>query len=178
VTTETVVLSQKTDVPQVVVLPVDPLNGPTAMLLPFIAQRIFSMANERMQELDPERMTRTLLTRLWAGDPGVLVLAMLEPSGKLVGHLTAEYCTDGVKKWIFVAQTKADGNVGDAVKRAILMLEQWAVSLEQAQPVGVKVSLIAMATHRDDAAWARKYSFEKSRSVYIRPIGGPVGDSQ
>lgn len=166
---ETAVLSQKTDVPQIVVLPVDPLNGPTAMLLPFIAHRIFSMAAERAQELDPERFTRSFLARLWAGSPDVLILAFLEPSGKLVGHVTAEACTDGVKKWVFVSQTKADGNVGDAVKRALVMLDAWGKQFG--------ATTMNMATHRDDAAWARKYGLEKSRSVYGRVIGSEIAPS-
>jgi hypothetical protein len=174
--TGTQVLSEKTDVPQVVVLPVDPLNGPTAMLLPFISQRIYNMASERMAELDPRRFTQALMARLWAGDPAVLILAMLEPSGKLVGHLTAELCTDSVKKWIFVHQTKADGNVGDAVKRAITMLDQWAATLKDTTaPGGVPVSLMTMATHRNDAAWQRKYGLETHRQVLMREVGSPIG---
>ena len=167
---EAPVLSQKTDVPQVVVLPVDPLNGPTAMLLPFIAQRIFSMAQERMSELDPERFTRSLLARLWASDQSVLVLAFIEPSGKLVGHVVAECCTDGVKRWLFVSQTKADGNVGDAVRRALTMLDEWGKSLS--------ATMMTMATHRSDAAWQRKYGLETHRQVLMREIGSPVSVSQ
>jgi len=177
VSPEVSVLSQKTDVPQVVVLPVDPLNGPTAMLLPFIAQRIFNMAQERMQELDPERFTRVLMANLWGANPGLLVLALLEPSGKLVGHVTAEYGTDGVKKWIYCAQCKADGNVGDAVRRALQMIEAWAESLVNVQPAGVPVTRLTMATHRDDDAWRRKYGFEKDRSVCSRVVGSPIGSS-
>lgn len=164
---EALITSQKTDVPQVVVLPVDPLNGPTAMLLPFIAQRIFNMAGERAQELDPERFARSFMARLWAGDSGVLLLAFLEPSGKLVGHVAAEGCTDGIRKWIFVAQTKADGNVGDAVKRAMLMLDEWGKRLG--------ATTMTIATHRSDAAWARKYGLEPHRQVLMREIGSTVG---
>jgi len=167
---EAPVLSQKTDVPQVVVLPVDPLNGPTAMLLPFIAQRIFSMAQERMSELDPERFTRSLLARLWSSDQSILVLAFIEPSGKLVGHVVAECCTDGVKRWLFVSQTKADGNVGDAVRRALTMLDEWGKSLS--------ATMMTMATHRSDAAWQRKYGLETHRQVLMREIGSPVSVSQ
>lgn len=163
------VLSQKTDVPQVVVLPVDPLKGPTAMLLPFIAQRIFNMASERMQECDPERFTRSLMTRVWAQDPGILVLAMLEPSGKLVGHTTAEICTDGVRRWVFVHQTKADGNVGDAVRRVMNMLDQWGASH--------KATTMTICTHRSDAAWQRKYGLEPHRQVLMREIGSTIGPS-
>ncbi len=170
------VLSEKTDVPQIVVLPVDPLNGPTAMLLPFIAQRIYNMASERMVEVDPTRFTRAILARLWAGDPAVVILAMLEPTGKLVGHLCAELCTDSVKKWVFVHQTKADGNVGDAVKRAIVLLDQWAASLKDTTaPGGVPVTLMTMATHRNDAAWQRKYGLETHRQVLMREVGSPIG---
>lgn len=167
---EAAVLSQKTDVPQVVVLPVDPINGPTAMLLPFIAQRVFSMASERAQELDPERFTRSFLARLWAGDPGVLMLAFLDTTGKLLGHVAAEACTDGVRKWIFVAQTKADGNVGDAVKRALFMLDEWGKRLG--------ATTMTIATHRSDDAWRRKYGLEVHRYVLSREVGSPVGQPQ
>jgi hypothetical protein len=167
VSAEAAVLSQKTDVPQIVVLPVDPLNGPTAMLLPFIAQRIFQMAGERAQELDPERFVRSIMARVWAQDPGVLLLAMLEPSGKLVGHVTAEICTDGVKRWIFVSQTKADGNVGDAVKRVMLILDEWGKRHQ--------ATVMTIATHRSDAAWQRKYGLEPHRQVLMRDVGSPIG---
>ncbi len=140
------------------------------MLLPFIAQRIFSMAQERMSELDPERFTRSLLARLWASDQSVLVLAFIEPSGKLVGHVVAECCTDGVKRWLFVSQTKADGNVGDAVRRALTILDEWGKSLN--------ATLMTMATHRSDAAWQRKYGLETHRQVLMREIGSPVSVSQ
>ena len=175
---EAVVLSQKTDVPQVLVLPLDPLNGPTAMVLPFVAKRIFDMASERMGELDPERLVRGVLARVFAGDRSILVLVFLDPTGKPVGHLVAEACSDGVKKWAFVSQTKADGNVGDAVRRAMLLVDEWAGSLTDLAPHGVPVTTMTMATHRDDAAWSRKYGLEKSRAVYTRAIGSPVGQSQ
>lgn len=164
-------LSSKTDVPQVLVVPVDPLNGPTALNLPFLAQRIYAMAQERMAEADPERFTRSVLTRLWAGDQGLLLLMFLDPqNGKILGHVVAELCTDGVKRWVFVHQTKADGNVGDAVKRAIGILDEWGTAL--------KATMMTMATHRNDAAWQRKYGLETHRQVLMREIGSPVGEAK
>jgi len=172
------VLSAKTNVPQVLVAPVDPLNGPTALNLPFLAQRIYTMAQERLAELDPERFTRQTLTRLWAADPGLLLLMFLDPAnGKILGHVVAEICTDGVKKWLFVHQTKADGNVGDAVKRALGILDEWAQSdlVRGLAPRGVACTVMTMATHRNDAAWQRKYGLEAHRQVLMRDIGSPVG---
>lgn len=165
--TEATALSQKTDVPQVLVMPVDPLTNPGSMLLPFIAQRIFQMAEERSTETDASQTTRSFLARLWAGDPKTIVLMFLEPNGKLVGHVTAEICSDGVKTWVFCAQCKADGNVGDAVKRAILLIDAWAAKFGATN--------MTIATHRNDAAWQRKYGLENQRSVLLREVGSPVG---
>ena len=164
---ESAELSQKTDVPQVLVIPVDPLNPPCSMLMPFIAQRIYTMAEERAAETDAGQFTRSFIARLWARDPNLLALVFLEPSGRLVGHVTAEMCGDGVKKWVFVSQCKADGNVGDAVKRAILTIDEWA---------GTKgATNMTMATHRSDAAWQRKYSLSTHRYVMLREIGSTIG---
>lgn len=165
--TAATVLSEKTDVPQVLVLPVDPLNPPGSMLLPFISQRIFQMAEERAAETDAGQTTRSFMARLWARDPKTLVLMFLEPNGKLVGHVTAEICSDGVKTWVFCSQCKADGNVGDAVKRALLIIDEWAKQFGATN--------MTIATHRNDAAWQRKYGLENHRSVLLREVGSPVG---
>lgn len=164
---ESAVLSQKTDVPQVLVLPVDPLNPPSSMLMPFIVQRLYAMAEERAAETDAGQFTRSVVARLWARDPSLLVLIFLEPSGKLVGHVVAEMCGDGVKKWVFVSQCKADGNVGDAVKRTMLIVDEWAGKLGATN--------MTIATHRSDAAWQRKYGLETHRYVMLREVGSPIG---
>jgi hypothetical protein len=177
-TAEAAVLSEKKDVPQIAILPMDVLSGPTSMLTPFVAQRIFAMAEERMAELDPERFTRNVMTRLWAGDKTILVLVLLETTGKLVGHLVCELCSDGAKKWLFASQLKADGNVGDAVKRSILILDEWAKTLTNFNPPGVECNILTMATHRNDAAWQRKYGLENHRSVLMREIGSPIGQTK
>lgn len=164
---EDAALSQKTDVPQVLVMPVDPLTEPCGMLMPFITQRIYAMAEERASEMDPGQFTRSWMARLWARDPSIAVLIFLEPTGKLVGHVLAELCGDGVKKWVFVSQCKADGNVGDAVKRAMVIGDEWGAQRG--------ATTMTMATHRSDAAWQRKYGLESHRQVLLREIGSPIG---
>lgn len=164
--------------PTVHVLPVNPLNGPTALFVPIIAQRILAFAAERVSELDPEFFTRSIMTRLYGGDRGLLVLAFVTPQAELVGHAVAEICAQGSKYWVFVQQCKVEGNVGDAVKRAIEIVDQWATEIGRTANPPVKISYMTFATHRNDAAWEKKYGFRHERKILGREIGSPIGKSK
>lgn len=152
------------DKPDILVLPVDPMHSVTGMLIPAISQRIFAFASERVSELDPTVQTRQLMARLYAGDQRLLILGMITTQGSLVGHLVAEILNDGYKNiWVMVLHCKADGNVGDAVKRARDYCDGWAKERG--------ATFMLMATHRSDMAWDRKWGFETIRYVKRRELG-------
>lgn len=151
----------------VLVVTVNPLDKTTGLLVPVVAQRILDTAEAHFDELDPHLYTSQMMTRLWAGDPDVLIVALVEEGTfKVVGHGVAEIAKHGPNCWVFVSQMKADQNVGDAVKRAILVADEWGKSRGAEKMV--------MATSRSDTAWRRKYGFLGMRHLMVRNIGSPL----
>lgn len=109
------------------VLKVDPASN--APLTGLIAQRIKDYAQAHTPTSDPEVVTRQALAALWAGDPNLLVLALVDDGGgtaEVVGHLLANYGKIGQQGWVWITQVKALQNVGDAITQAAFHVEQWA----------------------------------------------------
>lgn len=151
----------------VLVVLVNPYDKLTGLLVPVVAQRILDFAQQHFNELNPESYTRVVMSRLWANDPRIAVAALVEAGTcKVVGHGVATIEEDGANKWVFVSQCKADGNVGDAIQRAIKMAEEWGAAQGATKMV--------MSTPRSDAAWKRKYGFDTMRHLMIRQIGSPI----
>ena len=149
---------------EVLVIPVDPFDLTTGLLVPQVAQRIRQFALDNYTEADPQFFASTIMARLFAGDPNVVVVALLEPTtAKVVGHGVATIETEGRRKWVFISQCKADGNVGDAIKRGIVWADQWGRERGATHMV--------MATPRSDTAWRRRYGFDVMRHLMIRPLG-------
>lgn len=153
---------------EIVLVPIDPFDKVGGLLFPQIAQRVLAMAREHVQEIDPEPFTRQLIARVTAGDPSVLLLAMVNGDGRVVGHATITLEQAGDRRWVHVSQCKADGNVGDAVKRAIELVDAWGRERG--------ATLMTMATHRSDSAWQKKYGFQTHRYLMRRELGAPVGE--
>lgn len=158
------------------VLALDPF-GPFAMLVPIVQTRIQAFASERVSELDPEIFTRGVMQRLYGGDRLQKVLIFWdEGQTKVVGHALAEICAQGRKAWVFVHQCMVDQavNTGDAVQRAIELVDAWATEVgQQAQPP-IPITLMTFSTHRDDAAWERRYGFTQERKIMVRAVGAPT----
>lgn len=149
--------------PTVHVLSVDPYDKVLGLLVPAIVQRILEFARVGLSELDPMMVASSYMSRLFMRDPNVDVLAFVEPNGKVVGHAIGTLETDGTNKWVFVQQCRADGNVGDAVQRAIAYADEWG------RQRGATAMLFA--TNRADSSWKRKYGFETVRHVMYRELG-------
>lgn len=152
----------------------DPYDPVTGMLIPFVTQRILQFAREYSEEMDPEQTARVIMSRLWTRDPTIAILAFVQGRSKLVGHAVATVESDGVNSWVFVSQVKVDGNVGDAVLRAIEVADQWAqaYSSRYLEPNGQRpITRMTMATHRSDRAWIKRCGFETERSVMGREVG-------
>ena len=146
---------------------VDPYHPVTGLLVPFLCRRIMDMAASRQEERDPQQFTRDIMSRLWAQDPSLGVLAMLDEKGRLVGHAVATIETDGKNHWLFVQQTKADGDVGDAVDRAMGEAKGWAAQVsERLVTAGFRpITKGLMVTTRSDAAWQRRHKLKAIRHV-------------
>lgn len=161
--------------PKAVPILVNPYDGKTGLLIPFILERIRKMAGERASELSPDRVMLNVGARVYAGDLMMALLAFLDEKGTLVGHALATIESDGVNSWVFVSQVGMDpGDWGDVIARAIGIAEAWAraFSEEQLLPRGRKpITEMLMATTRDDKAWQRRYGFKTRRYIMGRTIG-------
>lgn len=156
-------------------IPLAPYDGKTGLLIPFVLERIRTMARDRNGEMDPDQMVANIGRRVYGGDPSIALLGFLDEKSNLVGHAVASMETDGIETWVFISQVGMDpGNWGDAVIHAMETADRWAVwySQEYLVPRGLKpISKMLMATHRDDKAWQRKYKFETHRVLMMREIG-------
>lgn len=152
----------------------DPYDPHLGVLVPIVAKRITEFAREHMQELDPLGVTQSVMVPLWARDPSVLVLAMVNVEGSVVGHACVSINTDGVNHWVMVSQTQADGAVGDAVKRAIEYTHAWVRDEVNPRLMALgrnPVTHMVMVTGRNEKAWERAYGFKLERRVMSREIG-------
>ena len=148
--------------PAISVILLDPYHPVTGLLVPFVAQRMREVAEAFFVELSPDTYVREIMVRLWNRDPRVMVVALCDPKGNVVGHGVATIETDGINSWCFVSQVKADGNVGDAVHQALEMANEWA------RQAGCRLML--MATGRSERAWERAYGFKVDRRIMSREI--------
>lgn len=153
----------------------DPYDGKTGLLLPFLLERVRDMAREHQPETDPTQVMANIGSRVYNGDSRIKVLAFVDDRGKLVGHAVAMIETDGRNHWLFVHQLRMDpGEWGDVVTRATKLAESWAqeYSEKALAPRGLPpITLMVMATHRDDKAWHRKHGWATFRHVMKRDIG-------
>ena len=152
--------------------PYDPNLG---VLVPIVAKRITEYAREHAKEMDPLAVTRGVMVPLWAQDPSVLVVAMVNTEGTVVGHAVATVTSDGVAAALNVMQTQADGAVGDAVKRTLDFARTWAV--EEVNPALVAagrkpVTRLAFVTGKNEKAWEHDYGLKLERRVLGLALDG------
>jgi len=148
-------------------LKVDPLSKETGLLMPFAVQRILKMARETPTEYNGEALAQQWVRRLIAQDPGILLLAFVEGSGRLVGHCLC--CLDGAhgRQWVLVLQAKTDVVVGKRLRQACIdFMDSWGRSYGATQ--------MLMGTSRDAAVWERLYGFKTTRVVMERTLGAPL----
>jgi|SRR6185503_8386754 len=108
-----------------VVYKIDPRDPTGALLLPQLAQRLQLYAAEYERIYDPRVPVANYMSRLWADDPNLLILGLVEAdSGALVGHVVAEKTGSLVN----VLQLRADQNVGDALQEAVSRAIEWGLA--------------------------------------------------
>lgn len=150
--------------------PYDPNLG---VLVPIVGKRIMAYAQEHSKELDPVLVTKSVMVPLWSQDPFVLVLAMVNTEGTVVGHAVGTVNSDGANHWLTITQTQADGAVGDAVRRSLDFAKQWAV--DEVNPIlravgKTPVTKMVMVTGKNEKAWERDYGFRLERRVLTLPL--------
>lgn len=151
--------------------PYDPNLG---ILVPIVGKRIIEYVKEHQKEQDPILVTRSIMVPLWSQDPLTLVLAMVGTDGTVVGHAVAAISSDGTGHWALIAQTQADGAVGDAVKRSVEYVQGWVVN--EINPVFTQrgippVNRLVMVTGKNEKAWERDLGFKLERRVIARSFG-------
>lgn len=155
-------------------VPLQPYDGQTGLLIPFVLERVKKMARERAGEMDPGQFTMNVGARVYRGDPSIALLAFLDEKSVLVGHALATIESDGTNTWVFVSQVSMDpGDWGDAVVQAVRICDDWAGRHSEALVArGRKpITEMMMATHRDDKGWIKKYGFKTRRTLMVREIG-------
>lgn len=150
------------------IIQVDPFHAITGMLFPFVLRRMEEFAKIHYGDTlaNPMRQVRTVAASLVAGVEGTLMLALVTPEGRLVGHIACMMQQDQEtgKKWLFVLQAKLDEPGADAITRAIEYGENFARSYH--------ADSIAMETKRSDSAWAKAYGFKVVRHIMIKSLNG------
>ena len=162
-------------VPKARVVPLDPYDGKTGVLVPFVLDRIRKMAATHNCEVDPDQAMVGIGSRVYNQDPSIKLIAFLDERSKLVGHAVVSIETDGVRHWVFVSQTGMDpGDWGNSVLKAMEWTDQWAQEFSDKYLLPRKkepIREMLMATRRDDRAWQRRFGFQFLRYVMIREIG-------
>jgi hypothetical protein len=124
---------------------IDPGHPGLRLLTPFLAERVAAYAAAFQPEYEPEAFARTVLARLWQGDPTLLAVGLVR-QGSLVGHVLAEASGHGARTRVVILQVRADENVGDARQRAVRSVLDWAAQ--------VGASRVILTVHRDPKDWA------------------------
>jgi len=145
------------------VVRVDPYHQVTGLLMPQLTQRVIEFSRTLSPELNAELVARSLLVPVWAGAINVMLLAFVDDKGAVAGHCYAEVTEveDG-QRVAFIKQIKADGNVGDALRLALLTVELFG------KQHGAK-SLVMIGT-RSDKAWEKDAGFREYRKIMVREI--------
>lgn len=144
------------------VIKADPFHNTVGLVMPAITQRVIDYAKQHVPECDPVNVAKNLLTPLYAQDPRILVLALVDERATVVGHVIASLQSDGVKTWVNIVQYRADGNVGDAGLDALETVDRWARAN--------KATSVLLVTTSDDKRWDKR-GYEPTRIIRHRPVG-------
>jgi hypothetical protein len=144
------------------IVQVEPYHKVYGLLTPLLAQRLsegFAALGDEDSIVLPQFMSR-----LWAKDPGTLLLAAIDSTGTIKGHTAAVYQKAGTEapQVIFIQPRLDEPTENDAVAEMIEWIERWAKSLGA-------TSLVLLA-RRVDAKWIKKHSFEVSRYILTREV--------
>lgn len=144
---------------KVKILRIDPYHKINVLAIPEIVQK-FGDALSQLGD-DQGVVVTQFFSRLFARDPGVLLLAAIDPdSGRVKGFTAAATSADGC----LMLQPRLDEPTqNDAVKEMVDTVEEWAESLGYTE--------LTMIARRFDAKWNKKYDFEISRYIMVKKLG-------
>ncbi len=142
------------------IIRVDPYNKVAVLTIPKIVQK-FSAAALQLGD-EENKISAMFFARLWGKDPGVLLLAAVDPAtGDVKGFTGAAVSEDGL---CLMLQPRLDEpTTNDAVKEMVEIVEDWALSL--------KFKKLTMISRRADPKWLKKHGFEISRYVAEKELG-------
>lgn len=154
-----------------VVLKIDGTDARLRPLVALAADRVQAHAESYQPEVRADEYARVVISQVWAGDPKVLLLGVVdEETALLVGHVLALIVIRGTTPGLDIAQVRADENVGDALVQAVERAIRWATDQ------GVKREHISLFTHRDGKDWEKRLGFKRYRSVLHLPLTGSAHD--
>ena len=142
---------------KVTIVKIDPY-GKTGLAIPQMVKKF----TDHLEQLgDVNNVTASqVLSRLWARDPGVLLLAAVDPNATVKGFISAVVSPDGA---VLMTQPRLDEPTeNDAAVEMIKQVEDWATSL------GAKE--LTLVSRRVDPKWLKKHGFEIVRYIATREI--------
>jgi len=143
------------------VLRLDPYNMQHAWLIPNLIPRLIDVANAI--DMAGAQMVPSLLSRLYAKDPAVIVMVAVTDKGDIKGQGCA-VITDGKA---FILHPKMDEpSANDAVGEMLHAIEAWAV--ERGAPVAT------LLTSREDPKWLKKYGYGTTQYVSTKSLLQPL----
>lgn len=142
------------------VLRIDPYHKINVLTIPEIVQKFGDVLSQLGD--DQGVVATQFFSRLFAKDPGVLLLAAIDPdSGRVRGFTAAATSADG--QCLMLQPRLDEPTQNDAVKEMVEAVEGWAESLGYTQ--------LTMIARRVDSKWLKKYGFEVSRYIMTKELG-------
>ena len=145
------------------IVQLDPYHKVYGLAVPLVTQRLsdgFTALGDESGIVLPQFMSR-----LWAKDPGVLLLAAIDPTGTIKGHAAAVYQKNSnleAPQVIFIQPRLDEPTENDAVTEMIEWIDRWAKTLGAGE--------LVLIARRVDAKWCKKHQFEVSRYILTREI--------
>jgi hypothetical protein len=127
-------------------------------LIPFLTPRL----NETVEALgDADGLAVPMfMSRLWAKDQSVLLVAAVTPEGSVKGHCAALVHIPGQ---VLVVPPKLDEPTeNDAISEMLGMVEEWAK--------GQGATILQLVSKRADPKWLKKHGYETARYVMTKQL--------
>lgn len=145
------------------ILKVDPFHPVLGKMVPMVVARIMDYARQYVPEMPPETMASGVMTRLFAGDKDVLVLAVVDDTtGGIVGHLVADRAPDHLNVYQYRMDEGGHGEGLEALKTA----EEWLADVNHRTSSKTVLTVTPSAVNR----WKGR-GFSPARVIMVRKEG-------
>ena len=139
------------------ILQIDPYHKIYGMLVPILAQRL-AESLEAVGDGTNEFLFQ-FMSQLWGKDPGVALVAAIDPQGNVKGHTAAQ--VQGTQAF-FLQPRLDEPTENDAIGEMMEWVENWAK--------GLKMTQLTLVARRLDAKWSKKYGLEVSRYILTKEL--------